>query len=160
MTVATDPRKSGINAGMTLLAASAVPVSVTGTVNETTLATVTIPAGAMGLNGGLQIRTLWTVTNNANAKTLRVKFGSMLALQLQAAGATGAQALTCIRNRNSASSQVGFAPGSNGLGTTVLSTPSLGTENSATNVTLDITAQLGVGTDTATLESYEVWLLP
>lgn len=164
MTVATDPRKTGINAGMTLLAASAVAASHTGNTNETTLATVSIPAGAMGTNGGLLIFSSWTTTNSANNKTPRIRLGGIGGTAFMAATYTTVATFSDarrIRNRNSASSQVA----STGAATAV---PFGGTSSAITTGTIDtstaqdlvLTAQLGLGSETITLESYEVWLLP
>ena len=50
-----------------ILAQSAVAVSKTGDTNEATLASITIPAGAMGANGSLRLTTVWS------AATLRLR---------------------------------------------------------------------------------------
>lgn len=143
---------------------SAANNNLTGTVTETAMATVTIPAGAMGLNGGLQIRSVWTVTNSANNKSLRARLGGMAGTQFLAAGVTTvvvASDQRTIRNRNSAASQI--------TSYTSTSTTSLGnSSNSATTGTVDtsaaqdlvFTGQLTNTGETITLESYEVWLLP
>jgi hypothetical protein len=60
-----------------ILGASAVAVSGAADTNENILATITIPAGAMGLNGILRVYADYTVTNNANAKTLRVRLSGI-----------------------------------------------------------------------------------
>jgi hypothetical protein len=57
-----------------ILGASGTAVSGAADTNENTLATITVPAGAMGTNGILRITTNWAVTNSANNKTLRVRF--------------------------------------------------------------------------------------
>lgn len=164
MTVTTDPRKTGIAAGMSLLAASAVAASVTGTTSETALATVTIPGGAMGLNGGVEIRSTWSYTNSANNKFLRAKFGGAGGTAFldatQTATATWGDSRR-IRNRNSLASQVGSmsTAGTGGVGSSSAAVVT-GAINSAVDQTIVFTAQLALGTETITLESYEVWLLP
>ena len=45
---------------------------LTGTTFAATLATITIPAGLIGANGKVKFYPLWSNTNNANTKTLRV----------------------------------------------------------------------------------------
>lgn len=161
MTVATDPRKTGVAAGPTLLAASAVAASITGTLTETALATIAVPPGAMGLNGGLQVWTTWTVTNSANNKTLRVRLGGIAGAQYMAnvlTTSTSFNDIRRIRNRNSASSQVGGpASGTFGAAGAAVVTSSLDT---AAAQDISITAQLASAGETITLESYEVWLLP
>ena len=65
-----------------------------------------------------------------------------------------------IANRNSASSQVGGVPGvASGLGgsATALAT---GAVDTTSDTTLVITGQLATGTDTISLESFVVELLP
>lgn len=63
-----------------VVAASAVQaarnsVNGAGDATETTLATVTLPAGIMGANGLVRISTVWAYTNSANAKTIITRFG-------------------------------------------------------------------------------------
>jgi hypothetical protein len=164
MTVQTDATRTGIPKVATLLAASAVAVSVTGTTAETALATVTIPAGAMGINGGLQIWTTWSYTNSANTKTPRIRLGGAAgAVHLAPALTTSAtfSDVRRIRNRASASAQVcstasvAAAP----IGTTTVAPTTSAVDTSAAQ-DLVITGQLALGTETITLENYEVWLLP
>lgn len=163
MTVATDPRKTGVEAGMTLLARSYAAVANTGNTSETVLATVAIPAGAMGANGSLLIFSSWSNTNNANGKTVRVRFGGAAGtayLSTSLASFASASDIRRIGNRNSASSQVSSYPPAN-LGGTGASTGALVTSTVDTAVAQDLvfSSQLSVGTDTQTLESYEVWLV-
>lgn len=163
MTVSTDPRKTGIAVGPTLLAASAVAVSVTGTTAETTLATVTIPAGAMGLNGGLLIYTTWGYTNSVNAKTPRVRLGGAagtIYMALPQSTTASLHDLRRIRNRNSAASQVGAASATGGMSTASSGAAVTSTVDTAAAVDLVLTGALALNTETITLESYEVWLLP
>jgi hypothetical protein len=163
MTVATDPRKTGVNAGMTLLAASAVAIPLTGTTNETTLATVAVPAGAMGLNGAVEIRTTWSNTNSANNKTPRVRFGGASGTVYFAVILTTTVAYLDIprriRNRNSASSQVGVTSSGGTFGTSG-GAPTTSTVDTSATVDVVITGQLANSGENLTLESYEVWLLP
>jgi hypothetical protein len=158
--VATDAGKTGIARAAHLLCSGTTALAVTGTLTETTLATCTVPAGAMGLTGSVRIETTWSYTNSANSKTLRVKFGgtSYLAVALTTS-ATGAD-VRIIRNRNSASSQIGNI----GTGTpayTLNSSAALPTSSVDTTaaVTILLTGQLANTGETITLEGYEVWLL-
>jgi hypothetical protein len=147
-----------------LLAASAATgMSHTGNTNETALATVTIPAGAMGLNGGLHIYTSWTYTNSGNGKTLRVRFGGVSGTSYLSSAPTTTASLSDmrrIRNRNSASSQVG---GSANVSNPLISqTTAIVTSSVDTSAAVDvvISGQLASAGETITLENYEVWLLP
>ena len=53
----------------------ATPIALTGTTLETTMLTVSIPASLMTKRGRLNVLGLMILTNNANLKTLKVKFG-------------------------------------------------------------------------------------
>lgn len=113
LTTASSPTFAGVNisgAGVgkpiLILAQSAVPVSVGGTLNEITLASVTVPGGLMGLNGAVRISSTASVTNSANNKTIRVKFGNQNIQQGAVTTSLAINTQTTIRNRNSASSQL------------------------------------------------------
>ncbi len=149
-----------------ILGQSGAGVSHTGNTNETILATVVVPAGLMGLNGVIRIRTLWTLTNNANNKTRRIRFGASGAgtggsviLGFASASTASSPHFTQIQNRNSASSQVGMTTGA-GSGGWAESASGVVTTSIDTSAVceLAITGQLATGTDTITLESYFVEL--
>lgn len=147
-----------------LLAASAVAVSTTGDTNENILATVAIAAGAMGLNGGLEIRSTWTVTNSANTKTVRVRLGGIGGTQYMGQALTASNTFgdtRRIRNRNSAASQVGSIGSSSaspvGASGVAVTTSTI---NTSVAQTLVFTGQNGLASEIITLENYEVWLLP
>ena len=53
----------------------ATPVVLTGTTAETTMLTTSIPASLMNKRGRAMIYVLFSLTNNANAKTVKVKVG-------------------------------------------------------------------------------------
>lgn len=132
-------------------------------VTEVLMATDTIPAGAMGLNGAVESRSTWSFPNNANSKTLRLRLGGIGGTQYLNTPQTTNVSLgdaRRIRNRGAANAQVGsFASSSIGLGG---STGSLVT--SALDMTsaqdLVLTGQLAVATDFLILEGRETWLLP
>jgi hypothetical protein len=148
--------------GHLVLAASATPQSVTGTISETTLATVAIPAGLMTANGQLRIRTLWSYTNSSNNKILRVRLGGTsgtIFLGPTLTTTAGAQIDTQTRNRNAQNSQVGFNfGGSTGLGTTT-GTPTTGSVDTSAAQDLIISGVLANTGETITLESYTIELL-
>lgn len=143
-----------------VLAKSAVAVSHTGDTNETTLATITVPAGAMGPNGFITVRTQWSYTNSANTKTLRVKFGGTTLIAPAPTTTASLRQSIEIFNRDSASSQM-ITPNSTntasayGATTTAVGTAAINTANAADIV---LTAQLANSGETATLESYVVEL--
>lgn len=142
---------------------SGAPSSVTGTTNETVLATVTIPAGAMGPNGVIRVTTISTNTAlTGTNKTLRYRLGGISGTLFCSSGNTTNTASSLQRmiwNRNSESSQVGFI--STSTGSYVTGTGALGTAtvNTAVEQNFVITGLLADATETITLESYLVEIL-
>lgn len=144
-----------------VLAASAVAVPLTGSTSETALATISIPAGAMGANGSLRIWTTWSVNNNANAKTGRIRLGGISGTAHQTGQFVSSLAgneVLLISNRNSQASQLSqqnsTSPfGTNGNGNNT------GTDNTANALDLVISGQLANSGDTITLERYIVEIL-
>lgn len=70
----TGSRWAPLN-GTVVLASTNTSVSVTGTVDETELATFTLPGGLVSANGVIEISSFWAVTNSANNKILKIKIG-------------------------------------------------------------------------------------
>lgn len=150
-----------VPAGIQVLARSAVAASAAADTNENTLATVTIPAGLLGLNSGLLVFAHWTTTNSANNKVARVKLGTTNLYSSTTTTNTHQQTHGTIRNRNSASSQ--FASFWNGRGTD--SVPNIlgvatGAEDTSGALNLLLTGQKASAGETLTLEGYHVHLMP
>lgn len=148
-----------------IIGASAVAVALTGTTTETALATITIPGGFMKANSRLEIDALWTVTNNANNKQVRVRLGGIGGTAFMGQTVTAIatiHTLTNIHNRNSTSSQVASPAAASvtgtGLGTSTAAITT-GAINTAANVNLVITGQLANAADSVKLESYRVTLV-
>lgn len=140
-----------------VLAQSAVPASVTGTVSETVLATIPIPAGAMGLNGVLRIAPIWSYTNSANNKVLRVYFGGVLLQSITRTTTASEDWFFTIRNRGAANSQV-RSPGVTPQGGTATAVPTSSVDTSVAQ-TLEFRGTLANTGETITLEAYIVELL-
>lgn len=146
-----------------VLGASAVAsTSLTGSTSETILATIVIPGKAMGPNGIVRVTMVWRITNNANAKTGRVRHGgiggTIFAAQSLASTRT-TRTYAQFANVNSEASQKGPSSGiSTGWGG---SSADVVTASIDTTVAQDlvITGQLADGADTLTLESYVVEIL-
>lgn len=142
------------------LAMSAVQSAHTGNTNETTLATITVPAGAMGLNGRLRITVLWSATNNANGKTSRIKFGGTTFIANALASSASSKQQLEISNRNATNSQVSSNAtiyGSWGdAGSAAVVT---GTIDTTASQNIVLSGQLTTGTDTIAVESYLVELI-
>jgi len=98
--------------GSVVLGSSALGWSIAGTsAVETVLGSVLVPAGAMGVNGNLSIVASWSVTNSANVKTMRTRFGNLdlTGDKFHETTQTTTVSLrfwTEIHNRNDAASQV------------------------------------------------------
>ena len=127
------------------------PFSSTGSTSVVTLATITIPAGLMGANGKLKIYPLWSTTNNANVKTLRLNIGGTLCSTMTSQSVPNNSGLLIIRNLNSESVQKCSSGLVAGIGSSTGSIASPTVDTSAAT-TITITGQLAVGTDTLTLE--------
>ncbi len=138
-----------------VLAAYAVPASHTGSTSETTLATVSVPAGAMGANGVLHVTTTWSYTNSANTKTNRLRFGGTSFLANAVTTTATVRIENQIHNVNSEGAQKGWVSNGAAFGTGSGSsiTASIDT-TTAQNITL--TATLANAGETITLESYLV----
>jgi hypothetical protein len=148
-----------------IVAASGAAVADPGnTTAETTMATITIPANSMGVNGSLRIMTTWSTTNNANAKTVRFRLGGASGTQfatVNIASALSADVSRMIQNRNSASSQVGniSATSVGAFGVTSGNAVVTATVDTTAAVDLIISIQKGTGTDSTVLERYTVEVL-
>lgn len=140
-----------------VLAHSAVQVSHTGDTNETALATIAIPAGAMGANGCLRITAQFSATNSGNNKVCRIRLNGASGTVFRGATMT-TQAATLevcqIANRNSQSAQVGHAASNfGGWGPGSVSTATIDTSAA---VNLVISGQLANSGETVALERYMV----
>ncbi|MCR9194505.1 MAG: hypothetical protein NXH88_07220 [Hyphomonas sp.] len=141
-----------------LLASSGAAASHTGDTTETTLATITIPAGLMGENGICRITTMWTMSsNNANAKSCLVRFGGTVVQNVNLANTLTMGIQRTVINRNSESSQVASSPATTGNSFSTsggaLATAAVDT---STDTDITITCALGNSGDTITLEGYMV----
>ncbi len=128
--------------------------TVSGT--ETTLKTYAIPAGH-GLTTGSKIIIggMWSMTNNANNKTLKVKIGATSFYSSAVASSASVFRETVIWLR-SLSSQIVFATTNNtGVGTTT-GTFTTATEDVSGAITITITATCATATDVVNLEASSV----
>lgn len=147
--------------GVSVLAASNVAVSCPADTSEDTLATITVPPGAMGIDGILRITAQWTFTGSTNSKTWRVKFGSM---SVQDNGTTNAsitsiRSLTELRNAGAANSQKGSSYTFTIAGSLPGTTPTTAAIDTTAAVTMIITGQKASAGETLTLDSYLVELI-
>lgn len=145
-----------------ILSQSGASVSCPADTTEDTLATITVPANALGANGVLRILTTWTFTNSANNKTMRVRYsggaGTIYSSNVQTTQATS-QVLTLISNRNATNSQVGAANDHDGLTLGSASAIVTSAVDTTASTTIVITGQKANSGETLRLERYVVELL-
>ncbi|RJQ38257.1 MAG: hypothetical protein C4555_05180 [Dehalococcoidia bacterium] len=127
----------------------------TGSTAETSLASITVPAGAMGPNGSIRITVLISANDGTDTRTYRLRMGGMSGTIYRAIsmGANLTLRDQCeITNRNSVASQIGFATGSGGGfgGSTAAAVTS--TVNTNASFTIEITGELSNAADTITRE--------
>lgn len=148
-----------------VLAKSGAAVNTPADTSEDTLATITIPANAMGANGFLRITTLWTFTSSGNNKTPRIRFSGAagtIYMNPVFTATVGLAQMTVIANRGATNSQVGFASAATngGLGVSSASANVTSSVDTTAATTVVITGQKASAGETLTLESYLVELLP
>jgi hypothetical protein len=144
-----------------ILGQSAVAVPLTGTVNETVIVSVPIPAGCMGPNSRLRASILWSYTNSANNKTLRVRLGGAAGTVHHSLTMTTTVAYRLqmeIANVNSMASQKGAPTMTGGWGTST-GAIATGAIDMTVDQTLAIIGTLASAGETITVESYLVELI-
>lgn len=132
--------------------------TVTGTTLETTLASVNLKGGALGMNDYIEAVMMFSYSNSVNDKTMRFKIGtSEYFVGLATTSATAVRRVE-IFNRNSQASQVSYAPSvfiDNGSTTVAVGTF---TEDLSLDKTIAVTGQLESGAETIALESLHIIL--
>lgn len=145
-----------------ILGASGAPITAPADTNENILATVNIPAGVMGTNGQLFIRTRWSYTNSANNKVLRNRFGGIGGNIYGTATVTTTASVSDYRvlgNAGAANAQTGFAGGIGSIAATSSAMQTSAVDTSLAT-TLVFTAQKATAGETVILEGYIVELIP
>jgi len=137
-----------------VLSSSAVAVSCASTASDEVLASFTIAAGTMGVNSILQIEPLWTYTNSANNKILRVKVGGTTVYNFTRTTTVKEAPLIVLSNRNSLVAQI--QPYDNNYVTAGTGAPATHTIDFSADVDVEITGQRANGADTLKLEYYRV----
>jgi hypothetical protein len=137
----------------------AAQTAVTGNTNENTTVSFVVPAGSIGPNGELRISGMLTLTNNANNKTIRVKYGATTLWTASPTSAASFRFDIVLANRNSQSSQVNSFSSSTSYGNSANAVGTSSIDFSA-DQTITITLQLATGTDSMTLEQYRAVVVP
>lgn len=164
-TAATATTASGVLAGtqtvkpvmaltVELLSGFAEAVSCKLSVIDEPLASFQIAAGTLGPNSSLQIEPLWTYTNNANAKLLKIKIAGVLVYSVSRTTSQSEGPELVLANRNSLTSQiriydsVHFTAGATAPATYAI--------DFSQDVIVEIIGQRANTTDTLKLEYYRV----
>lgn len=134
--------------------------TITGTTDETSVYQLTIPANSMGATGSLRISLLWSMTNDASNKSLRVKFGNATPLTLvtTTSSIVSMAAQVTIQNMGATNSQEAHASIASSLTSTQTALVTAAMDTTVDQL-LEITLQLADGTDTASLRRVLVELI-
>ncbi|SFN73554.1 hypothetical protein [Nitrosospira briensis] len=136
------------------LTGTAVATSCVLTGVDEVLASFNIPAGLLGVNSVLQIEPVWTFTNSANNKILRIKIGTTTVYSTARTTSVKEAPLFVLANRNSLARQIKPYDG------VYVTAGSVAPETYAINfsvpVTVELTGQRANSGDSLTLEYYRV----
>lgn len=114
-----------------------------------------IPAGTLGANSSLRIRSLWTVPNSAASKRLRGRFGGTVLWNFDLTTNQSLSYEFVLTNRNSLASQIAQPNSSTSLGVVSSVANQSFTVDFQTDQTFTMTAQwpvAGAGSNNITLE--------
>lgn len=128
--------------------------------NENALATITVPANAMGANGFVRVYAVFSFTGSTNQKSLRVRFGGASGtVMFQTDQTTAANTIytieTIIQNRNATNSQVSRGNSQYGAGVVNAATASVDT---TADTSIVLSGQKATGSETLALQQYVVEL--
>lgn len=115
------------------------PGAFTGITTEVAGPTITLPGGTMGANGRVKVQSIWNATNNANAKTARIRFGGIAGTQILAGAMASQQyagGYSHVINQNSQSIQVMDANNLFSMGATGGGLPGTATVDTSADTTI------------------------
>jgi len=132
-------------------------VNQTGSTDETTMKTLTLPANVMSTNRGMRVTAFGTLTGVTDTKTIRLKLGTTtLATVSAAAGSTADWSIAAVLLWNaSAASQRVFVKAYEGTTVEVVDVATT-TETNASALTMTLTGQLGNAADTISVTGWLV----
>lgn len=119
---------------------------------------ITVPANSFGPNGALKITTFWSMTNNANVKTLRYRFSGGAGTvygSVALASTLIFRQLVVITNRGLTNSQFGGDGGGGGWSTSTGAMVVSAVDTTASSSVV-MTGQKATATDNLVLESYVI----
>lgn len=114
------------------------PGAYTGVTSETTIASGTVPGGFLGTSGSIYCDQQYEATNNANTKTMNLKFGTTTYKALGCTNTVTCRTLALIKNVK-ANAQVSWVQTNTSSIGTSTGPSQLGTEDTSSNKTLSIT---------------------
>ncbi|MBN9125992.1 MAG: hypothetical protein J0I90_00165 [Nitrosospira sp.] len=135
-----------------VLSSSAVAASCASTNIDEILASFTIKSGVLGPNSILQIEPLWTFTNSANNKIIKVKVAGVTVYNNTRTTVAREAPLIVLANRNSLQSQV--QPYDSNYFTSGTGSPQTYAIDFSVNVTVEITGQRANGSEALKLEYF------
>jgi len=129
--------------------------------------TIAIPANCMGANGRLTVKATFQVTNNANSKTLRVRFGAAgsgtggtTVCSTSSASTVNISILIDIGNRNATNIQIPSSSSMSGpFGSTAVALVPTAVDTTAASE-INLCCTTAVATDLVVLEQFSVELVP
>lgn len=137
---------------------SGVQVPNTLTTTDNVLQSFTIPGKTMGPNTTMRITAIFTMPNNANTKTFRIRHGGVVAFQASFTTAITVNLEFLLQNRGVLNAQV--AQVASMIGPAFNAGPVfIGTVDTSLDQVVSFSAQAGVGTDQLNLERCSVELL-
>lgn len=152
--------RTSLNTAVRTIATRRTTASWTGSTAETTVYTATVPANTLGANGSLHFISTLKWSNNANAKTMRIKVNGTTIYQYGPTTNQTLRAYTILSNRNATNVQVAGGPtgGTVNAGFNSASTSDVATFtfDTTADLTITLTVQLGNSGDTAGWEDFEI----
>lgn len=146
----------------TILSQSWSATSAPADTSEDTLATITIPAGAMRANDAIRVTSYWSFTNSVNNKTLKVHFGGVggaAYLSNVFTTQTPSSVTTVIANANATNAQTGFSEGINLAATTSFGNATTSAVDTTASTTVVITGTKASAGEALSLLGYIVEIL-
>lgn len=135
------------------VSSSAVAVSITNTLVETTLATITIPGNAMGPNGWFELEASFSFTNSANSKTFRFRYGGTTICSAAATTTTAFGGVARVQNRGATNSQVA-GPANMAFGSATSAANVTTSQDTTAATTVLIQGTMAALAETITLERF------
>jgi hypothetical protein len=152
--------------GSYVLANSGAQILTPADTTEDVLATIPIPAGAMGPNGFLRINSLWGFTGSTNAKSMRIRLGGIsgtvywFSTAIVSATFVTLSMMAHIFNRGAQNSQVATGTITGGISVGNVGLPPTGTIDTSVSQDLVITGQKASAGEVLALDAYSVEIFP